>query len=97
MRLRNTNPLGRVDLPIIGREGDELGEGLACLEPGEEFDVDDEIGAALLQQVGNFEPVDGPALVAAAVMLARTPEPEQPTVDEIVEPLAVPADDEVTE
>ena len=45
MRLRNTNPLGTVDLPLIGR----------TLEPGEEFDVPDEQGAALLEQVGNYE------------------------------------------
>ena len=47
MRLRNTNPLGAVDLPLIGR----------TLAPGEEFDVPDVQGAALLEQVGNYEPV----------------------------------------
>ena len=45
MRLRNTNPLGEVDLPLIGRS----------LAAGEEFDVDDETGTALLEQVGNYE------------------------------------------
>lgn len=51
MRLRNTNPLGAIDLPLIGRS----------LEAGEEFDVPDEIGAALLEQVGNYEAVTKPA------------------------------------
>ena len=33
MKLRNINPLGQVDLPLLGR----------TLEPGEEFDVDDAV------------------------------------------------------
>jgi hypothetical protein len=48
VRLRNINPLGQVDLPLIGRR----------LEPGEEFDIDDERGSALLEQVGNYELVE---------------------------------------
>jgi hypothetical protein len=44
-KLKNTNPLGAVDLPLIGRS----------LEPGEEFEVPDEQALALLEQVGNFE------------------------------------------
>ncbi|MGZ6788380.1 MAG: hypothetical protein ACXVGQ_00350 [Mycobacteriaceae bacterium] len=47
MRLRNTNPLGEVDLPLIGRS----------LTAGEEFDISDEDGAALLEQAGNYEQV----------------------------------------
>lgn len=47
MKLRNVSPLGHLDFPLIGR----------VLEPGEEFDVDDKIGAALLDQPGNFEAV----------------------------------------
>lgn len=42
--LRNINPLGHVDLPLIGRQGevnDEPGSG--CLIPGEVFAVDAEI------------------------------------------------------
>lgn len=31
IRLKNTNPLGQVDLPLIGRK----------LEPGEEFEIDE--------------------------------------------------------
>lgn len=59
--LRNVNPLGGVDLPLIGRS----------LEAGEEFEVTDEqagkapivnkdgevtdLGSGLLSQVGNYE------------------------------------------
>lgn len=45
--LKNTNPLGAVDLPLIGR----------TLEPGEEFEVDEDTAAHLLEQVGNYEVV----------------------------------------
>lgn len=45
MLLKNTNPLGAVDFPLIGR----------TLEAGEEFEVDDKTGKALLEQAGNFE------------------------------------------
>lgn len=37
--LRNINPLGRVDLPLVNREGDVEEEGVGCLEPGEVFEV----------------------------------------------------------
>ena len=47
MQLKNVNPLGAVDLPLIGR----------TLEPGEVFDVPDKVGAALLEQIGNYEAV----------------------------------------
>lgn len=58
MQLRNCNPLGQVDLPLIGREGDPIGEaGSGCLEPGEVFEVPDDVGAQLLEQVGNYEQV----------------------------------------
>ena len=67
MKLRNTNPLGRVDVPILRREGDVSGEGVGCLEPGEVFEVDDELGAHLLEQVGNYETVDEAALSALTV------------------------------
>jgi len=49
MKLRNTNPIGEVDLPLIRRS----------LQPGETFEVPDEAGARLLEQVGNFELADG--------------------------------------
>ena len=45
--LRNINPLGAVDLPLIGR----------TLEAGEVFDVPDSAAAVLLEQTGNYEPV----------------------------------------
>lgn len=39
--LRNINPLGQVDLRLVGREGEPLGEeGSGCLEPGEVFEID---------------------------------------------------------
>lgn len=48
VRLRNINPLGQVDLPLIGRQEGEgwptLGQhGVGCLEPGEVFEVDEEL------------------------------------------------------
>lgn len=46
--LRNINPLGRVDVPLVRRS----------LEPGEIFDVDDDVAAHLLEQVGNYALVD---------------------------------------
>lgn len=45
--LKNTNPLGAVDLPLIGR----------TLAPGEEFEVTGEQAKALLKQDGNYEAV----------------------------------------
>lgn len=46
-KLRNVNPLGDVDVPILGR----------TLEAGEEFETDDETAALLLAQVGNYAAV----------------------------------------
>lgn len=48
MLLKNTNPLGEVDLPLIGRS----------LAAGEQFEVDDKTGRELLKQDGNYEQVD---------------------------------------
>lgn len=45
--LRNINPLGEVDLPLIGR----------TLAAGEEFEVPAGVAEVLLQQVGNYEAV----------------------------------------
>ncbi len=44
MKIQNTNPLGAVDLPAIGR----------TIEAGEVFEVPDKLGAALLEQTGNY-------------------------------------------
>lgn len=49
--LRNINPLGAVELPLIGR----------VLDAGEVFDIADDLGAALLEQVGNYELATEPA------------------------------------
>lgn len=45
--LKNTNPIGAIYLPLIGRD----------LAEGEEFTVDAAIAEALLEQVGNYEAV----------------------------------------
>lgn len=45
--LKNTNPLGVVDLPLIGR----------TLQAGEEFEVSDDHAKKLLKQKGNYAPV----------------------------------------
>jgi len=50
MKLKNVNPLGAVDLPLIGR----------TLDAGEVFEVDDKTGAVLLKQVGNYERAGAP-------------------------------------
>lgn len=44
--LVNTNPLGEVDVPLVGR----------ILAADEEFEVSAEVAAVLLEQVGNFAP-----------------------------------------
>lgn len=46
-KLVNVNPLGDVYFPLLGRD----------LAAGEEFEVDDDTAAALLEQTGNFESV----------------------------------------
>lgn len=55
--LRNVNPLGEVDLPLIGR----------TLGAGEEFDVTDAQAALLLAQAGNYEAVDAEDLNALTI------------------------------
>ena len=47
VRLKNTNPLGAVDVPLLRRS----------LEAGEEFDCPSEHAEALLEQSGNYERV----------------------------------------
>lgn len=44
MRLVNVSPMGAVVVPSLG----------LSLEAGAEFDVGDELGAALLRQSGNY-------------------------------------------
>lgn len=56
--LRNTNPLGQVDVPLLGRQGEPFGtEGSGCLEPGEVFEVDKDVADRLLDQPDNYERV----------------------------------------
>ncbi len=80
MKIRNINPLGRVDVPLLRRQGDIEGEGRGCLEPGEVITVTAAIGAALLEQTTNFEairprPSDGPR----PVEMASPAQVEEPT------------------
>lgn len=57
--LKHTNPLGQVDLPLIARQGEPFGtHGEGCLEPDEEFEVDDATARVLLEQDTNYAPVD---------------------------------------
>lgn len=53
MRLKNTNPLGDIELHVPD-------VGSFVLEAGEEFDVPEAAGAALLEQTGNFALVKEP-------------------------------------
>jgi len=46
--LRNVNPVGEVDLPLIRR----------IVGAGEEFEVPAEVADRLLEQVGNYELVE---------------------------------------
>lgn len=59
--LKNTNPIGHVDLPLIGR----------ALKPGEEFEVTAEQAAVLLEQHGNYELADPKAEKARQAALTR--------------------------
>ena len=60
VQLRNTNPVGAVDLPLIGR----------TLEAGEVFDIADDLGAALLEQLGNYETVKAAPVAAEKAVKA---------------------------
>lgn len=46
MKVRNVNPLGSVIVPALRMEP---------VKAGEVVEVDDELGASLLEQVGNWE------------------------------------------
>lgn len=48
IKIRNVNPLGDVDVPILRREGENY------LSAGEVVEVDAELGEALLEQTGNY-------------------------------------------
>lgn len=58
VKLRNINPLGQVDLPLLRREGEPVGEpGAGCLEPGEVFECPADLADLLLEQTTNYERV----------------------------------------
>jgi hypothetical protein len=70
VRLRNVNPLGAVDLPLLQRtlaafEEFDCPEALAGRGPSVLEDGTTDLGEGLLAQVGNYElvpvPVDEPA------------------------------------
>ena len=64
-RLVNINPIGAVELPLIGR----------VIEAGEEFEVPDDAAAVLLEQVDNYRAADGDAVTTDAAP-AADPAPE---------------------
>lgn len=74
--LINTNPLGAVDLYVLGHDPRHL-------EAGESFDVDDDVACELLEQVGNYELAPGqtdprPAPEEPEPAVAPEPAPEAP-------------------
>lgn len=50
MKFKNVNPLGAVEVPILGR----------VLEAGEEFEATGDAAEALLAQPDNYVRTDGP-------------------------------------
>jgi len=63
VRLRNVNPLGAVELPLIGRDGDNP------LQAGEEFDCDAELAG---RAPGTWrEPTDAERADNLAGLIAR--------------------------
>ncbi len=48
MKIRNINPLGEVDVPVLGR----------LVDAGEVITVRKRLGLELLEQAGNWEPAD---------------------------------------
>lgn len=62
MKLRNINPIGLVDVPLLYRQGEPFDtEGVGCLQPGEVFDVTEDQARQLLGQPTNYEPADDEA------------------------------------
>jgi hypothetical protein len=86
--LRNINPLGQVDLPLIYRQDEPFGvEGAGCLEPGEEFEVSQEhAGWPPSGEAGD------PDYIAGEGLLAQTTNYEHVSGDLLEPPAAgVPA------
>lgn len=87
--LVNTNPLGAVDLYIVGRDPMHI-------EAGASFDVDDDTACDLLDQEGNYELAPGqkdprPAPAAPAEPVASTPEPAPAPTPPTPAPAPAPA------
>lgn len=55
-KLRNVNPMGHVDVPLIGRQGEPYDEhGAGCLAAGEVFEVTQAVADVLLEQSDNYQ------------------------------------------
>jgi hypothetical protein len=66
--LRYVGPIDAIDLPLIS----------ATLERGQEFEVSPDQARVLLDQVGNYEPVDADAQAIAAELAAERAAAEAP-------------------
>lgn len=83
-KLKNINPLGQVDVPLLRRQGEPFGEeGSGCLEPGEVFEVDAATAERLLEQSDNYVRVKPPKKRAAKKAIpakkAAAPKPAEST------------------
>lgn len=67
MKVRNVNPLGAVSVRDLNFQD---------VEANEVIEVDDDLGAKLLEQIGNWEPVGAEAKAVAKAQAADTPDAE---------------------
>lgn len=63
-RIKYVGPHDAVDVPVAGLEG---------VERGKPVELDDELAAALLEQVDNWQPVQPPSKRAASKKAAAKP------------------------
>lgn len=81
VKIRNINPVGRVDVPILRRQGKPLGEkGKGCLEPGEVIEVDAEI-AGVAPHWRPATPADADAIARRQVQSRSSGEGEDAVVE----------------
>ena len=86
MKLRNINPIGHADVPLLYRQGEPFDQdGVGCLQPGEVFDVTEEQARLLLVQDGNYEPADDEAQQLLADMRAAVAAAEEQRRRELAE------------
>lgn len=86
-KIKNTNPLGAVEVPLLG---------FRVLEPGETVEVTDEQAEKLLHQVDNYSPVDKAAKTIHARITAPAEEPADDAAAQQQDEAGAPAE-EVTE